>query len=244
MRLRAAGDHRNAAEALLNLGFSCMDMGLPDGAAKTLEAVALVEHDEPSLEKVVVLYNGSFAEGDAGRLERALELAQLAVQTAEELGLPAEAKRLEKKLQLLSGRTHGQRLGALSARRCRRPGRDARGQRRRSVSGVSSTTDGQLRGGTHRHRRPSRGAPVYSRGLEILHERGLGRLEVRMQSNVVQSKWDAGLWDEFLSEFHAIELRLEQQCACGRWRASRMQGAPPHESRRGGRCSVSGCVVA
>ena len=75
LRLRAAGDRRNAAEALLNLGFSCMDMGLPDGAAKALEAVALVEHDEPSLEKVVVLYNGSFAEGDAGRLERALELA-------------------------------------------------------------------------------------------------------------------------------------------------------------------------
>ena len=54
--------------------------------------------------------------------------------------------------------------------------------------------------------------PVYSRGLEILHERGLGRLEVRMQSNVVQSKWDAGLWDEFLSESHAIELRLEAVC--------------------------------
>ena len=180
MRLRAAGDRRNAAEALLNLGFSCMDMGLPDGAAKALEAVALVEHDEPSLEKVVVLYNGSFAEGDAGRLERALELAQLAVQTAEELGLPTEAKSLEKKLQLLSGRAHGQRLGSLSARRCRkawtrcaRPAtplslRDLIHYRWSTTPWRSTATAG-----------PLVALPVYSRGLEILHERGLGRLEVQ-----------------------------------------------------------------
>ena len=211
-RLRVAGDRRHAAEALLNLGFSCMDMGLPNGLAKTLEAVDLVEHDEPSLEKVVVLYNGSFAEGDAGRLERALELAELAIRTAEEIGLPNEAR--------VSRTSASHCQAALMARgwaRCLLGDPEGLDEMREASEAAQSQGSHPLPIVNYavalgNSAGPLAALPVYARGLEVLHARGLGRLEVRMEANVLMTKWMAGLWDEFLHECGAMEERLEASC--------------------------------
>jgi tetratricopeptide (TPR) repeat protein len=84
-RLKASGERRKAAEALTYLGTMLAGSGRPGLHRCLAEALALLDGDEPSPELAFVLYNSALLEGNDGRPERALELAEQAVVAAAHL---------------------------------------------------------------------------------------------------------------------------------------------------------------
>jgi class 3 adenylate cyclase/tetratricopeptide (TPR) repeat protein len=84
-RLKATGERRKAAEALIYLGSLLAESGRPSRHRCFAEALALLDGDEPSPELAFVLFNSAILEMNDGRPERALELAEQAVAAAAHL---------------------------------------------------------------------------------------------------------------------------------------------------------------
>jgi tetratricopeptide (TPR) repeat protein len=86
-QLRAAGENRLAAEALIRLAVALQRLGRADAHAPVSEAIALLEGDEPSPEMIDVFSVASINESNRGRQECAKELAERALASAKLLGL-------------------------------------------------------------------------------------------------------------------------------------------------------------
>ena len=87
--LKAAGERRLAAEALISLADSLRALAQPEARDRLLEALALLEAGEPSRELVNALRYYATYENNGGRPQHARELADRALTTAAQLGLSA-----------------------------------------------------------------------------------------------------------------------------------------------------------
>ena len=87
--LKAAGERRMAAEALIFLSDSLRALAQPEDRDRLLEALALLEAGEPGCELVNALCNYATYEINGGRPQHARKLAERALTTAAQLGLSA-----------------------------------------------------------------------------------------------------------------------------------------------------------
>ena len=110
--LKAAGERRMAAEALISLSDSLRALAQPEARDRLLEALALLEAGEPSCELVNALRYYATYENNGGRPQHARELAERALTTAVQLGLSASGDDAE------GSRVYRNALNARGSARC------------------------------------------------------------------------------------------------------------------------------
>jgi class 3 adenylate cyclase/tetratricopeptide (TPR) repeat protein len=205
-QLIAAGERRKAAQALIYLGASQQAQGQADADARMQEAVDLLDGDDPSLDMVFVLFNASLTEGNSGRTERALLLAERATAAAAELGLSAEAGD--------EGTSHY--IGALMARgaaRCQLGDPEGLEDERRGHEialghGWGSLSGANLGNSVYQIQGPPRAIPLYESVIERTRNRGVRYLELSVRAGLISVLADAGRWDEALTGFDDLVTEL------------------------------------
>ncbi len=207
-KLRAAGERRHAAEAMVYLARALERLGRPEAQTANLEAVALLEDDEPCRELVFALHTAAIGEGNLGRPERARQLAERALASAELLGLSARGG---------DAQASGYYRGALMARgsaRCQLG--DVGGlddMREASEAAAAQGLDPILVANyaitTYAVKGPAAAVPICEQCLGLCRDRGLLYLEVAMRAALLEAQCDGGAWDEVLATSSELMDMLE-----------------------------------
>ena len=197
-QLCAMGERRRAAEALVCLSSALDRLGRHEGQARGLEAVALLEGDEPSREMVYALYSASIGDCNLGRLESAKQLAERALATADQLGLSARGS---------DARASSYCGGALMARggaRCQLG--DAGGLDDMREASEAAVTQGVGLIALYNYalvtlsvEGPLAAVPLFKQCIGLCTDRGLRGYEIGMREALLEAQCDAGAWDEALS---------------------------------------------
>ena len=206
--LRAVGERRLAAEALVYLSVALERMGRPDAQTRNLEAVALLEGDEPCLELVFVLHTAAIGEDNLGRPERAKQLAERALASAERLGLSARGSDVK---------GSGHFRGALMARgmaRCQLGDASGLDDMREAseaalTQGVGPVAVGNYAIVTHMLEGPLAAMPIFKQAIGLCRNRGRRDLELSVRGALLEAQCDAGAWDEALSTSPELMEMLE-----------------------------------
>ena len=207
-QLRAAGERRRAAEALVYLARALERLGRPEAQTVNLEAVALLEDDEPCRELVFALHTAAIGEGNLGRPERARQLAERALASAELLGLSARGG---------DAQAAGYYRGALMARgsaRCQLG--DVGGlddMREASEAAAAQGLDPILVANyaitTYSVDGPAAAVPICEQCVGLCGDRGLRYIEVAMRGALLEAQCDGGAWDEALATSPELMDMLE-----------------------------------
>ena len=207
-QLRAAGERRRAAEALVYLARALERLGRPEAQTANLEAVALLDGDEPCRELVLALHTAAIGEGNLGRPERARQLAERALASAELLGLSARGS---------DAQASGYYRGALMARgsaRCQlgdvgglddmREASDAA-----AAQGLDPILVANLAITTYAVEGPLAALPICEQCVGLCRDRGLRYIEVAMRGAMLEAQCDGGAWDEALASSSEVIEMLE-----------------------------------
>ena len=196
--LLAAEERHLAAEALVCLSSSLQTLGRPDDHAACLEAIAVLEGEEPCLELVFATYAAAIGEGNHGRPERARQLAERALASAEQLGLSArdgDAKGSDYYRRALMARGIARcQLGDVDGLDDLREASEAA-----LTQGVGPIAVFHYAYGTHVVKGPSAAVPIFEQGIVLCRDRGRRDSEISGRENLLEAQCDAGAWDEVLA---------------------------------------------
>ena len=190
--LKAAGDSRAAAAAMMNLAMVRATLGDPGADELRLEAVALLEGDGPSPEMAAVLCGwGSGLLVVEAQHEAAIEVLGRAIAISEQLGLPQAAKALGMQAMARCGLGDPGGLDdyqrAFAAAEAQGLGPELCALYRNYASSISTFEGSQAALGAVR------------KGLAFARRRGLQAFVLELRANLCYVLVEAGAWDEALA---------------------------------------------